>query len=529
MRDSPGTYGRGGGGFGVTQIASTPFAGTLLWPVKFPLGGHNGNGALTAIFDAIRDLSAGGRVETVLWKAQRCLEHLLHHDQLTGVPNRLFLSAYLPGMLQCAASRRQALALVFLNLDRFKHVNESWGHAAGDRLLQAVAQRIRATVCPDGPGRPHGKRRIRRCASSGQPERIETATRRLLEALADPFDIDGRPLAISASAGVSLYPRDGATVCELLVTPARRCRMPRRAAPTVCRSTVRSWTGAASSKRASRRACAGRSRTGISKSIINPSWLSSRAGSWRSRRCCVGTIPGTGFVSPESFIGLAEETGLIVPLGEFVLDRVLQDIVRWCDNGGAVVPVAINVSAVQLRCSDFPERLLEAARSAGVSPTLLQVELTESAAFERPEGCDGELIEDPVARLRELGVHIAIDDFGTRYSSLSYLKRWRVDSLKIDRAFVRDLATDPSDLAIVSAVCELARRPQNSCRCRRRGKRATVGDAARSGLPAGAGLSVLEAGSCRGLPGLPVRWSAGVCRHAAGPMPGGVAGGSEAA
>jgi EAL domain-containing protein (putative c-di-GMP-specific phosphodiesterase class I) len=168
--------------------------------------------------------------------------------------------------------------------------------------------------------------------------------------------------------------------------------------------------------------------------------------------------PVAGFVSPESFIGLAEETGLIVPLGEFVLERALQDIARWLESGCAVVPVAINVSAVQLRCSDFPARLLASTRSAGVSPTMLQVELTESVAFEHPEGCDGELIEDPLTRLRELGVHIAIDDFGTRYSSLSYLKRWRVDSLKIDRAFVRDLATDPSDLAIVAAVCDLARR-----------------------------------------------------------------------
>src|SRR6185312_470010 len=146
-----------------------------------------------------------------------------------------------------------------------------------------------------------------------------------------------------------------------------------------------------------------------------------------------------GFVPPERFIAIAEDTGLIVPIGEFVLERVVQDIVHWRKTGSTLVPIAVNISAVQLQRS------------------MLQLELTESAVFERREGRTGESNEDAVARLRELGVRLAIDDFGTGYSSLSYLKRWRVDYLKIDRSFVRDLVTDMSDLAIVGAIIAMAR------------------------------------------------------------------------
>jgi EAL domain-containing protein (putative c-di-GMP-specific phosphodiesterase class I) len=162
-------------------------------------------------------------------------------------------------------------------------------------------------------------------------------------------------------------------------------------------------------------------------------------------------------VRPERFVNIAEEAGLIVPIGDFVLQRAIEDTVRWRNAGGKLVPVAINVSAVQLQRSNLAESIAKLTKEHGLEPSMLQVELTESAVFERREARAREASQDAVAKLRELGVHIAIDDFGTGYSSLSYLKRWRVDTLKIDRSFVRDLVTDLSDLAIVSAILAMAR------------------------------------------------------------------------
>jgi EAL domain-containing protein (putative c-di-GMP-specific phosphodiesterase class I) len=167
--------------------------------------------------------------------------------------------------------------------------------------------------------------------------------------------------------------------------------------------------------------------------------------------------PNHGFVRPDRFVRIAEEAGLIVPIGDFVLQRALADMAAWRQSGATLVPVAFNVSAVQLQRSNLADSIERLSKQHGIEPAMLQVELTESAVFERREERGREAAQDAVGKLRELGVHISIDDFGTGYSSLSYLKRWRVDTLKIDRSFVRDLVTDMSDLAIVSAIVAMAR------------------------------------------------------------------------
>jgi EAL domain-containing protein (putative c-di-GMP-specific phosphodiesterase class I) len=166
--------------------------------------------------------------------------------------------------------------------------------------------------------------------------------------------------------------------------------------------------------------------------------------------------PTHGYVAPQRFISIAEETGLIMPIGEFVLESVMNDAVRWRTAGCELVPIAVNVSAVQLQRGNLPAAIQKLAKERDLKPGMLQIELTESAAFER-DSRTGESSEDAIAKLRELGVRIAIDDFGTGYSSLQYLKRWRVDYLKIDRSFVRDLVTDMGDLAIVGAIIAMAR------------------------------------------------------------------------
>jgi EAL domain-containing protein (putative c-di-GMP-specific phosphodiesterase class I) len=167
--------------------------------------------------------------------------------------------------------------------------------------------------------------------------------------------------------------------------------------------------------------------------------------------------PSHGFVPPARFIAVAEETGLIVPIGEFVLERAIEDAARWRGQGATIVPVAVNISAVQLQRSDLAATITRLTQAHHVSASMVQLELTESALFERRESRNGDSAQDAIARLRELGTRIAIDDFGTGYSSLSYLKSWRVDYLKIDRSFIRDLVTDMSDLAIVEAIIAMAK------------------------------------------------------------------------
>jgi EAL domain-containing protein (putative c-di-GMP-specific phosphodiesterase class I) len=167
--------------------------------------------------------------------------------------------------------------------------------------------------------------------------------------------------------------------------------------------------------------------------------------------------PEYGFVPPARFIGIAEESGLIVPIGEFVLECVLNNVRSWLDAGCAMVPIAVNVSAIQLQRYNFADLISKMTRAKGLKPNVLQIELTESVIFETREGRNGESNKDSVSDLRDLGMDISIDDFGTGYSSLSYLKSWSFDYLKVDRTFVRDLGTDMSDLAIVGAITAMAR------------------------------------------------------------------------
>jgi diguanylate cyclase (GGDEF)-like protein len=405
-----------------------------------------------------QDVTLRNRFEARLLEKQGHLDHLAHHDQLTGLPNRLYLAAHLPNALEVARKNRQLLAILFLDLDRFKHINDSRGHDTGDQLLCAVARRIRdATREEDVVVRMGGDEFIVVLRDVLNLDQVNLTAARIIEAISAPFDINGRWLETTASIGVSLYPRDGADIGELLRHSdtamyhakdrgRNNCQM---FSPMMDRRLKQRTTIEAHLREAM--------QTGQLDVYYQPIVDIESQNVVALESLLRWKHPTYGYVAPSRFIKIAEETGLIVPIGEFVLDRVLRDARRWRSSGCTLVPIAINVSAIQLQRSNLAELIVNKTRALGLEPRLLQVELTESTIFERREGRDGQLNEDAVAHLRELGVHIAIDDFGTGYSSLSYLKRWRVDSLKIDRSFVRDLVTDPSDLAIVGAITAMAR------------------------------------------------------------------------
>ncbi len=405
-----------------------------------------------------RDITMQRRVEAQLLEKQQHLDHLAHHDQLTGLPNRLFLAAHLPGAIEEAKRGDSMLAVLFLDLDRFKHINDSRGHETGDKLLKSVAQRIRSTTRTDDiVVRMGGDEFIVVLKTASSTEQINEAASRITEALAAPMLIDGRPLVTTASIGVSLFPRDGSTMGELLrqsdtamYQAKDRGRNNFQLFSPVMERKLKEHIAIESSLRAALQA---RQLDVHYQPIVDIE---------THRVVALETLlrwrhPALGFVPPERFVAVAEETGLIVPIGDFVLARAIEDTARWRAAGADVVPVSVNISAVQLQRSDLPATIASLTRKHRVSPYMLQLELTESAVFEGREGRNGESSRDAIARLRELGARIAIDDFGTGYSSLSYLKQWRVDYLKIDRSFVRDLVTDMSDLAIVEAIIAMAK------------------------------------------------------------------------
>jgi len=419
-------------------------------------GFQAGARALLAI--RTNDVTLRRKIETQLLEKQQHLDHLAHHDQLTGLPNRLYLSAHLPAAIAEAKKAGAMLAVLFLDLDRFKHINDSRGHEVGDKLLKTVAQRIRSTVRnEDDVVRMGGDEFIVVLKNIKGPQFVNETAERINEALAAPVVVDGRPLVTTVSIGVSMYPRDGVDVGELL----RHSDTAMYQAKDRGRNNFQLFSPVMDRKLKERIAVEASLRTAIEQKQLDVHYQpiidieSHRVMGleallrWKH--------PLHGFVAPGRFIGVAEETGLIVPIGEFVLERVMDDAARWREMGWSLVPVAVNISAVQLQRSDLPATIRRLTQLHGLKTNMLQVELTESAVFEHREARTGESSEDAISQLRELGVRIAIDDFGTGYSSLSYLKRWRVDYVKIDRSFVRDLVTDMSDLAIVGAIIAMAR------------------------------------------------------------------------
>jgi diguanylate cyclase (GGDEF)-like protein/PAS domain S-box-containing protein len=403
----------------------------------------------------MRDLSERKKAQTQLIANQQRLDKLANHDTLTGLPNRLFLQAHLPEAIVRAQEQGTILAVLFLDLDRFKHINDSRGHEVGDKLLQEIAKRVRAAVRPsDIVVRMGGDEFVVVLHKVNSPDEVAVAATRINEVLSAPVMIDGRALVATVSIGVSLYPRDGATMGELL----KHSDTAMYQAKDLGRNNFQVFSPQMDRSLKERVAIESSLRVGLKLNQFDVHYqpiidIHSRrvAGleallRWKH--------PSQGFISPERFIEVAEETGLIIPIGQFVLDRIGSDITRWREQGAHLVPVSMNVSAVQLERTKLRELIQAAMTRNRIGPQLIQLELTEGSLFEKRTG---EFREDALATLRDLGVKIAIDDFGTGYSSLSYLKRWRVDSLKIDRSFVRDIATDPSDYAIVSAVIAMAR------------------------------------------------------------------------
>jgi diguanylate cyclase (GGDEF)-like protein len=403
------------------------------------------------------DVSLRRKAEQQLIENQQRLDKMAHHDQLTGLPNRHYLTAFLPQAIAEAKVDNTMLGVVFLDLDRFKHINDTRGHETGDKLLQEVATRLRACVRDsDVVIRMGGDEFVVVFRNVKNYDEVTLGAGRIIETLNRPIIIDRHPLQTTGSVGVSLYPRDGADMVELL----KHSDTAMYQAKDRGRNNVQMFSHAMNRKL--------KHRVAVEASLREALRLKQLDVHFQPfvnlvTRKIVGlealmrwSHPVHGMIPADQFIPVAEETGLIVPMGNFVLHRTLQTMSAWRKAGIALVPVSLNVAPAQLQRGELQTTISTLLKTHGLRPELLQLEMTERAVFDSHSPA-GENRQDTMARLRDLGIKIAIDDFGTGYSSLSYLKNWRVDALKIDRSFVRDLVTDSSDLAIVSAIIAIAR------------------------------------------------------------------------
>ncbi len=407
------------------------------------------------------DVSVRRKAEQQLIDNQQRLDRMAHHDQLTGLPNRHYLTAFLPEAIAEARAAGAMLGVVFLDLDRFKHINDTRGHETGDKLLQEVARRLRGCVRDsDVVIRMGGDEFVVVFRHVKSYDEVTQGADRIIETLNKPIVIDQHPLQTTGSVGVSLFPRDGDSMGELL----KHSDTAMYQAKDRGRNNVQMFSQIMNRKLKHRVAMEASLREAlrlkqldvhyqpfvnlITRKVIGLEALIR----WRH--------PVHGMIPADQFIPVAEETGLIVPMGNFVLHRTLQTMSAWQRAGVALVPISLNVAPAQLQRGELQSTICTLLKSHALRPELLQLEMTERAVFDSSQAKAGEHSQDTMARLRDLGIKIAIDDFGTGYSSLSYLKNWRVDALKIDRSFVRDLATDSSDLAIVSAIIAIARHLQ---------------------------------------------------------------------
>jgi diguanylate cyclase (GGDEF)-like protein len=380
------------------------------------------------------------------------IRHQAYHDPLTELPNRASFTEHLEEAMRRAKRASWPLALLFVDLDLFKRVNDSLGHDAGDRLLRVVAERIRRAVREaDILFRMGGDEFTVLLEDVRGPEEAAMVASRMLEAIAEPVQLQHHEISVSASIGIALYPRDD-TLGERLLKSAdtamyRAKELGRNRYAFFAREMNERVESQMMIEAALRRALRNDEFVLHFQPRVSASGRATGAEAllrWQH--------PEWGLVEPARFVPLLEETGLVVPVGAWVLREACRHAKAWQDAGLPPLRVSVNLSSRQFRSEGLFEVVSEALRSSGLAPQLLELELTESLLVENVEHAMGVM-----GRLKAIGTAISIDDFGTGYSSLGYLKRFPIDSLKIDKSFVRDIATSPKDAAIVKAISALAR------------------------------------------------------------------------
>jgi diguanylate cyclase (GGDEF)-like protein/PAS domain S-box-containing protein len=383
---------------------------------------------------------------------ERELDYLAHHDHITGLPNRLRFSDRLTECLARARRRDHMVAVLFLDLDRFKLINDSLGHSAGDLLIEAVSRRLTESLGEAAViARMGGDEFTVILSPVSSASEVAAAARRAVCALSAPFVLTGQEVFATVSIGVSMFPSDGDDV-ETLVRNADSAMY---RAKELGRNNFQFYTKAMNAEAVERMQLEGALRRAVERNEFALRYqpkVDVRTGRIVGAEALVRwEHPDIGIVSPAQFIPLAEETGLIVPIGEWVMRTACARSREWQAKGYMPVTVGVNVSARQFRQDALIDEVRSILRETGLAPEYLDIELTESVLMHSLDLAVGIL-----TGLKEMGVKLSLDDFGTGYSSLMYLKRLPIDTVKIDRSFIRDMATNEDDAEITRAVIAMA-------------------------------------------------------------------------
>lgn len=407
---------------------------------------HDRDGKVTGVVMVFHDVSAARRLS-------RQLAYQAAHDSLTDLPNRSLLSDRLAQAVAAAHRHHTSLALLYLDVDRFKHINDSLGHTAGDQLLQSIASRLTACVrTSDTVSRQGGDEFVIMLIDINSARDAATCAEKLLQALRVPYVLDSNELHISASIGIAICPQDG-TEGEALLGNADSAMYEAKGQG---RNNYQFYRKDLNESAVRRQALEGALRHAIAREQLELHYqpiMDIQSGAvagvetllrWRH--------PTQGLLMPADFMSIAEESGLIVPIGQWVLRTTCEQARAWQLDGMTPLRYAVNVSAVELRAKEFVAGVSTMIRETSIEPSILELELTETFLMQ-----DSKSTALVLESLKDLGVNLALDDFGTGYSSLSYARRFPIDTLKIDRSFVKDLTTDAADASVVSAVINMGK------------------------------------------------------------------------
>ncbi len=384
--------------------------------------------------------------------AQERMRFLAYYDALTELPHRALLQDRLENALAGARRTGEKVALLFLDLDRFKSINDSFGHTFGDIVLKEIARRLKECVREHTVARVGGDEFLILLGNLKDPADAAIAANRLMDAMEGSFTIQGRTINVGCSVGVSIFPEHG-TDSETLIRNADAAMY---SAKDGGRNGVRYFTDAMNAQAVERLTMDRNLRQALERDeffLLYQPQMEIESGKitgfeallrWRQ--------PELGVIPPGRFISIAENNGLILPIGEWVLRSACAQARRWQEAGLSPVPVAVNVSAVQFRQESFRALIRRVLAETGLAPEYLELELTESVLLS-----NADVTMSVLQELKEMGLKLSIDDFGTGYSSFSYLRHFSVDKLKIDQTFVRDVATDAGDAAITIAIIGLAK------------------------------------------------------------------------
>lgn len=385
-------------------------------------------------------------------QAAEMLNYLAYYDALTGLPNRMLFYDRFTTAINQAQRNREALALVFLDLDNFKTVNDTLGHSIGDQLLHDVAIRLKNKIRKaDTIARLGGDEFTILLPRLKRPEDAAKITQKIIDTLRPPFSYGGREFHITASAGVALYPNDGDTTHALL----RNADIALYRAKEFGKDSYQFYMPAMGYNVLERLALESNVRKALERQeflLYYQPIIDIRSGKIAAMEALLRwQHPDYGLVYPVEFIPILEETGLIIPVGEWVINAACNQARTWQDRGLPPIRIAVNLSPRQFQQQDMVEMVARALDKSGLNPERLELEITESAVMK-----DVDSAVMMFHKLKEMGTYISVDDFATGYSSLSFLKRFPADTLKIDQSFIRDLMYNASDAEIAKAIIALA-------------------------------------------------------------------------